>query len=209
MSVWNFLTVWCRFNNPGVYDALQRANLQPNDNLLEICIGHGFGIQEALRYPGVSVTGVDVSEHSLAASRELNNLAIAEKRLSLHHGSASHMPFLPDASFDKVFHFNCCYFWPDLAATLREIKRVLKPGGLLVSGTKFHQISEETHDKTTFPNQDEAAYQAAIAEAGFTEIRRQHIRLASGCTGVRAKSGCAVDSRMAYELTSAAKPPSE
>eukprot|EP00961_Rhodomonas_salina_P050158 673728-Rhodomonas_salina.2 len=41
MSVWNFLTVWCRFNNPGVYDALQRANLQPNDNLLEICIGHG------------------------------------------------------------------------------------------------------------------------------------------------------------------------
>jgi SAM-dependent methyltransferase len=37
---------------------------------------------------------------------------------------------LPDASVDKIVHMNVCYFFDPLDATLQELLRVLKPGGM-------------------------------------------------------------------------------
>ena len=45
------------------------------------------------------------------------------------------MPF-QDASVDGLLSVNTIYFWPDPAAALREIRRVLRPGGRLVLGVR-------------------------------------------------------------------------
>jgi SAM-dependent methyltransferase len=50
-------------------------------------------------------------------------------RASVHRtGLGSGLPF-PDGTFDMVTRVETCYYWPDLPANVREILRVLKPGG--------------------------------------------------------------------------------
>jgi ubiquinone/menaquinone biosynthesis C-methylase UbiE len=48
-------------------------------------------------------------------------------------GEAAHIPY-PDQRFDKAFAVHVIYFWPQPQQELREIRRVLRPGGLLVLG---------------------------------------------------------------------------
>jgi ubiquinone/menaquinone biosynthesis C-methylase UbiE len=47
------------------------------------------------------------------------------------HGTVSSLPFA-DNMFDFVTAFETYYFWPNLNDDLKEIKRVLKPGGTLL-----------------------------------------------------------------------------
>jgi SAM-dependent methyltransferase len=51
--------------------------------------------------------------------------------VAIQHGSVSHLPF-PDDSFDLVTAVETHYYWPEPVADMREILRVLKPGGRLV-----------------------------------------------------------------------------
>lgn len=57
-----------------------------------------------------------------------NRDAIAEGRCSVYEGSAELLPFGAN-HFDVITAFETIYFWPNLPNTLKEIKRVLKPGG--------------------------------------------------------------------------------
>ncbi len=55
--------------------------------------------------------------------------------VDLHLADVAAMPF-QDASVDGLLSVNTVYFWPDPAAALREIRRVLRPGGRLVLGVR-------------------------------------------------------------------------
>src|SRR5919204_412524 len=55
------------------------------------------------------------------------------RRLDLRVGSVERLPF-PDASFDHAVGVNTVAVWPDLEAGLRELHRVLRPGGRLLLG---------------------------------------------------------------------------
>jgi ubiquinone/menaquinone biosynthesis C-methylase UbiE len=79
-----------------------------------------------------NVYGVDHSEQSVAAARRTNRQGIAEGRVEIRQASVSALPF-PDGLFDLVTVVETHYFWPDLPADMREILRVLKPGGTLVT----------------------------------------------------------------------------
>ena len=50
--------------------------------------------------------------------------------MDLKHGSVSALPYNDD-TFDKVFAINSSPFWPEPAENLKELQRVLKPGGLI------------------------------------------------------------------------------
>jgi ubiquinone/menaquinone biosynthesis C-methylase UbiE len=62
----------------------------------------------------------------MATSR--NAVAIRDGRVRLELASATSLPF-GDATFEKAYSINCSYFWDDPVHGLREIRRVLKPGG--------------------------------------------------------------------------------
>lgn len=66
--------------------------------------------------------------HEMASKRLQRQ--IADGRVTLFVGEAKAIP-LPDNSVDKLYHLNVCYFFDPLDVTLREIGRVLKPGGSL------------------------------------------------------------------------------
>ncbi len=77
------------------------------------------------------VCGVDYSEGSVAASRDHNAGLIQTGRVNIEKASVSKLPFAND-TFDLVTAVETQYYWPDPAEDMREILRVLKPGGKLV-----------------------------------------------------------------------------
>lgn len=77
------------------------------------------------------VYGIDYSQTSVAAARKTNARSIEQGRVDIRLGSVSKLPF--DANtLDVVTAFETHYYWPDLAADVKETLRVLKQGGRLV-----------------------------------------------------------------------------
>ena len=77
------------------------------------------------------VYGVDHAEESVAASTRTNARAVAQGRVEVRHASVSELPF-PSGMFDLVTAVETHFWWPDLPGAMREILRVVKPGGQLV-----------------------------------------------------------------------------
>jgi ubiquinone/menaquinone biosynthesis C-methylase UbiE len=96
--------------------------LRPSERFLEVGFGGG-ALLRAARAEGAEVSGVDVSEAMVRRARGL------DVRLA----SAGALPF-PNGGFDKAASLHSLYFWPDPETALRELARVLRPGGRLVLG---------------------------------------------------------------------------
>jgi ubiquinone/menaquinone biosynthesis C-methylase UbiE len=107
-------------------------DVQPTDHILELGFGPGFAIAEvAQRATQGRVAGVDFSPTMVGMARRRSAAAIRAGRADLRCADAAGLPF-EDASFDKAYSIHSIYFWPRPVEALREIRRVLKPGGLLV-----------------------------------------------------------------------------
>ncbi len=105
---------------------LARMDLRPDEAVLDIGCGTGWLLRlMAGRLPAGRLVGVDVSDAMIAQARQA---AGGDARLEFHVAVAEQLPF-PDASFDRVVSIESAYYWPDPAAGLREIARVLRPSG--------------------------------------------------------------------------------
>ncbi|MDI9847076.1 class I SAM-dependent methyltransferase [Rhodoblastus sp. 17X3] len=80
---------------------------------------------------GAEATGVDPDPAMLAAAR--SRAASEGVRAAFVEGRVERLPF-PDASFDVVFSVTVLCFTRDAASSVRELARVLRPGGRLVLG---------------------------------------------------------------------------
>jgi SAM-dependent methyltransferase len=108
--------------------------LGPGSEALELGFGGGVGLGLLLQHaPDVHVTGVERADDMIALARRRFAAELRAGRLVLESGAVDRLPF-PDARFDVACAANCVYFWPDLGAGLRELARVLRPGGQLVLG---------------------------------------------------------------------------
>lgn len=111
--------------------ALEQLEPGPTDQVLEIGFGGG-GLIALLLGSGVSrVDAVDVSEAAMdgAAKRFAEDVSSGRLRLAL--GSVEAIP-LDDSTVDKAVSVNSLYFWKDLPQAMRELARVVRPGGRLV-----------------------------------------------------------------------------
>lgn len=85
----------------------------------------------ALASRGAEATGVDPDPAMLAAAR--SRAAKEGVRIAFLDGRVERLPF-PDASFDVVLAVTVLCFTPDAAGAVRELARVLRPGGRLALG---------------------------------------------------------------------------
>jgi len=98
----------------------------PGDRVLDVATGTGAVAGEVIARMGCTVVGLDQSPEMLAeARRRLPAVELVE-------GTAEALPF-PDASFDALTFTYLLRYVPDPAATLRELARVVKPGGTVSS----------------------------------------------------------------------------
>ena len=102
----------------------------PGDRLLDVACGTGVVARAAARRvrPGGHVCGLDVNEDMLAIARR------AGEDIEWRQADASRTG-LPDASFDAAVCQQGLQFIPDRLAALREVHRVLAPGGRAVIAT--------------------------------------------------------------------------
>lgn len=110
------------------------ALLEPasGEHVLELGCGPGRTAAEIARR-GAQVTCLDPSPVMIAAARRRNRAAIDAGTVQLLIGDASAVP-APDASYQAALAVHTIYFWTDLDAGLREVHRVLAPGGRLAIG---------------------------------------------------------------------------
>jgi ubiquinone/menaquinone biosynthesis methyltransferase len=109
---------------------LRLAAVKPGDTALDLCCGTG-DVAFALAAAGAHTTGVDFSAPMLAVAEARKAKAGKPGDLTFRQGDALRLPF-PDAHFDLV---TISYGLRNLASVedgLREMWRVLKPGGRLL-----------------------------------------------------------------------------
>jgi ubiquinone/menaquinone biosynthesis C-methylase UbiE len=100
---------------------------QATGDVLEVAIGSGRNL--SFYPPEIRLTGVDLSPDMLDLAR--GRAADLGRQVHLHEGDAHQLSF-PDASFDTVVcTFSLCNI-PDYRRAIAEMRRVLRPGGLLV-----------------------------------------------------------------------------
>jgi ubiquinone/menaquinone biosynthesis C-methylase UbiE len=110
---------------------LSHLEVPKDARVLDIGCGGGANIGRLLRMcPDGRVDGIDYSEESVAVSRRKNASALGE-RCGIRHGSVSALPY-EDGAFDAVIAFETVYFWPDIGNDFREVRRVLRPGGVFL-----------------------------------------------------------------------------
>jgi ubiquinone/menaquinone biosynthesis C-methylase UbiE len=87
-----------------------------------------FTIVLAERLPAAEVWGIDVAPTMIELARAHARESPAAARLHFQEADVAALPF-PDAHFDAVLSSGSIKHWPDPVAGLRELHRVLAPGG--------------------------------------------------------------------------------
>src|SRR5262245_41265369 len=111
---------------------LRHVLIEKGFTILDVGCGGGRTIQKlaAIATEGM-VCGIDYAEGSVAACCGKNAQLIEAGRVEIQQASVSQLPF-PDDKFDLVTAVETQYYWPDMVKDMKEILRVLKPGGTLI-----------------------------------------------------------------------------
>ena len=146
-------------------------------DVLDIGCGGGATLRRlAARAPHGRIAGMDYSEVAVACSTELNRGAVEGGRMQVLHGSVEAMPFA-DAAFDVITTVESFYFWPQPQENLREVHRVLKPGGtFLLIAEIFGDADLTERDRREISlynlfNPTRAQFETLFRQAGFNRIR--------------------------------------
>ena len=110
---------------------LQRLKVGKDFTVLDVGCGGGRTIQKLATMTNRKVYGVDYAAGSVAESTAKNAELVATGRVAVVRASVSALPFC-DSMFDLVTAIETQYYWPDLVNDMKEIRRVLKPGGTLL-----------------------------------------------------------------------------
>ena len=161
---------------------LQQLTIPKNAAILDVGSGGGRTVQKlaALASEGNTV-GLDYSAASVAVSRETNAQQIQAGRVRIEQGSVAALPF-PDRTFDVVTAVETHYYWPDLPSNVREVLRVLKPGGTFAliaeayRGGPFRLLYTAVMPLLRAKLLSDSEHHDLLTQAGFTEVATRHVR---------------------------------
>ncbi|SDO44593.1 ubiE/COQ5 methyltransferase family protein [Rhodoferax sp. OV413] len=173
--------------HPWAQILLRHAAPQAGERLLDIACGTGIVAREAAPRVGPQgqVVALDMTPAMLAVARALP--APAGAVIDWQEGNALALPFA-DGAFERVLCQHGLQFFPDRAAALREMRRVLAPGGravlMVLQPLALHPVFEALMQSvarqlalpvaavaTPFVLGDSEALQALCRSAGFTAVQ--------------------------------------
>ena len=145
---------------------LSLLDIEAVDRVLEIGFGSGRDLRRVASIATEGLTaGVDHSAEMVKMARGTCMGATLAGRADIRLGSADSIPF-PDACFTKAFSINAVQFWRDRRAAMLEIRRVLRPGGLIAAALEPRGAS---NPELALANGHVLA--ADLEAAGFHEVR--------------------------------------
>ena len=158
---------------------LSHVTIGRDDTILDIGCGGGRTIQKlAALAPRGTIFGVDFSETSVAMSQSFNRPLVERGRVVVQQASVSRLPF-DDRTFDLVTAIETHFYWPDLPNDVREVLRVLKPGGTLVliaeayeggKHTKAIQMFADAMAPLGYSHLDVAEHRQLLAQNGYADV---------------------------------------
>jgi ubiquinone/menaquinone biosynthesis C-methylase UbiE len=153
--------------------AISLLDVRRGDRVLELGFGPGLAISELSRIAVEGyVCGIDHSELMLHWARKRNADGVRRGVVDLRLGSVDDLPEF-DAPFEKILVVNTMLFWSEPVARLAELRRLLRPGGLIAVA---HQPrGPGATDETSAAKGREIA--AALDRAGFSEVRLETMGL--------------------------------
>ena len=124
------------------------------------------------------VYGLDYSKASVAVATRTNRRWIVRGRVEIREGAVSQIPFTDDM-FDLVTAVETHFWWPDLAADMREVLRVLKPGGRLIivaeiykgAKTKIAKLAEKYLPMSDMKLLSVNEHRDLFANAGYSDVQ--------------------------------------
>ena len=97
----------------------------PGKEILEVGSGRGGGANYIKKYLNpAKIIGLDIAHNAVKLANEKH----AEAGLTFVQGNAENLPFANE-SFDVVINVESCHAYGSVPAFLKEVKRVLRPGG--------------------------------------------------------------------------------
>ncbi len=155
---------------------LSKVEIPEHATVLDIGCGGGRTVERlaSVARDGKAV-GIDYSEDAVAVARKRNKQLIVSGRVEVLHGTVSSIPF-PDATFDCVTAVESYYFWPDMAADLAEVRRVMKPKGQLViiagtyRGSKFDKRNMKLIRVGNMKCFSAGEFEDTLHDAGFPNV---------------------------------------
>ena len=153
--------------------AVSLLDVRRDDRVLELGFGPGLAIRELSHIAAEGyVCGIDHSELMLRWARRRNADGLRCGVVDLRLGSVDELPAF-DALFDKILAVNTMLFGSDPVARLAELRRLLRPGGLIA--VAYQPRGPGATDETSAAKGREIA--VALIRARFTEVRLETMRL--------------------------------
>jgi SAM-dependent methyltransferase len=161
---------------------LQHLTVAKNASVLDVGCGGGRTVGKlAALAPEGRVVGLDYSAASVAVARDTNAEAIKAGRVAIEQGSVAALPF-PDGTFDIVTAVETHYYWPDLAASVREVFRVTKPGGTFAliaetyRGGPLVWLYTPVMALLRAAFLTDAEHRDLLSQAGFSGVSTEHVK---------------------------------
>lgn len=157
--------------------ALDFFKFEEGDRVLDIGCGGGAALHRmAQQIRSGHLTGVDYSEVSVRESMKTNEKEILDGKMDILQASVEKLPFAEE-SFDKILTVESFYFWPDPAQNLKEVRRVLKRGGVFLLASEIYQkegltpeVLENIREYQLYtPTKEE--YEKLFTQAGFSSVK--------------------------------------
>jgi arsenite methyltransferase len=154
--------------------SLEALEVEPGQRVLEVGFGGGATLEILLQEKACSyVGGLDPSPEMVRAAERRFASWIAEGRMAVRRGEAGAIPWA-DAELDRVLSVNSMFYWPDPARGAREIRRVLRPGGLLVLGLRDKTAADKIGiGRLGYWSPAEEDIKALLVDAGFDRLSAQ------------------------------------
>jgi ubiquinone/menaquinone biosynthesis C-methylase UbiE len=191
---------------PFAEELVARLRPTPGDSLIDVACGTGIAARVARERlgPGARIVGVDVAPAMLAVARNVDST------IDWRDGSATSLPVADDERFSLLTCHQGMQFFPDKPAAVREMRRVLAPGGRLAVATwlslqdipvalELNDIAERHVGKIVDMRHslgDAGTLERLLTDAGFRDVRvdvfAHDVRFADGALFARLNASAVI-----------------